>query len=257
MGKMRKLKSKAFVNSDALAYVTIAEDSCTPRYVMTQYWKQRNPIMRFAYRRYEVRRMVCEVMANAPSDLFARMGFLRLLSMAGHWVTWWKNKVCAATILIHARTDLITTDVDLAALALHLRGRAIALVEVSTGEELTSEINVQKLVDGLAPEEIATARSRLGKALQKSSRMRTGRKCGVPAFGERSGEKETLEEILRLRRKPPKGRRMSYRKIAMILNSRKLKTRSGKPWTPSTIRGIVQRIKPHLARAEATPKYRG
>jgi hypothetical protein len=50
--------------------------------------------------------------------------------------------------------------------------------------------------------------------------------------------------IHKLRRKPRGGERLSFAAIADRLNAEGRPTRSGKPWTPETVRQIVNRGRP-------------
>ncbi len=47
--------------------------------------------------------------------------------------------------------------------------------------------------------------------------------------------------IQKLRRKPRGGERLSFAAIAARLNAEGRPTRTGKPWAPQTVRGIIQR----------------
>ena len=60
-------------------------------------------------------------------------------------------------------------------------------------------------------------------------------------FGTRRGEAEVAKLIQRLRRKPRGGARLSYAAIANRLNAEGVPTRTGRPWAPETVRGIVMR----------------
>jgi len=50
--------------------------------------------------------------------------------------------------------------------------------------------------------------------------------------------------IAKLRRKPKGGERLSFCAIATRLNAEGVLTRTGKPWAPETVRGIVLRGRP-------------
>jgi len=79
----------------------------------------------------------------------------------------------------------------------------------------------------------------------KASRVRKRRaegKCeGRKAFGEKPGELEVVGRIRKLRRKPKKGERLSFEKIARQLNAEGIRSRMGKPWGESSVRAIYKR----------------
>ena len=77
-------------------------------------------------------------------------------------------------------------------------------------------------------------------------REENGRCEGRKPFGYRPGESETVERIKSLRRMK-RGKRSSYGKIAKLLNQEGRLSRSGKPWAPESVRGIVMRLFPAMA----------
>lgn len=79
------------------------------------------------------------------------------------------------------------------------------------------------------------------KAARDRTRKLTGRCEGQKPFGTRPGEAATLDRIRQLRRKPRKGKRRSYAKIADVLNSEGRIARRGGPWTAGSIRLICIR----------------
>ena len=76
---------------------------------------------------------------------------------------------------------------------------------------------------------------------REKKKEETGWAGGNYPFGKKNEqEKETLAAIKKLCRKPVKMAKLSYRKIADILNEQgEYKTRSGKPWTQHNLRRIV------------------
>lgn len=73
----------------------------------------------------------------------------------------------------------------------------------------------------------------------RAARKRSGCKEGRKPYGEHPGEREVLDRIKRLRRKPRLGTRMPCSKIAVILNSENIMQRNGKPWSRQGIENIV------------------
>lgn len=69
-----------------------------------------------------------------------------------------------------------------------------------------------------------------------------GKRCeGRKPFGARPSERDALDRIRELYRKPHGHRRRSLQAICNILNSEGVATRSGKPWCPQVVRRIVGR----------------
>ena len=79
------------------------------------------------------------------------------------------------------------------------------------------------------------------RAARVRKRRATGRCEGRKPFGTRRGEAEVAKLIQQLRRKPRGGARLSYAAIAKRLNAERVPTRTGKPWAPETVRGIIMR----------------
>lgn len=75
----------------------------------------------------------------------------------------------------------------------------------------------------------------------RDRKKKNGQKCeGKKAYGEiDSKEKEVKELMVKLRRKPRKGKRLSYQGIADELNGRGIHTRSGKPWLSNGVRQVL------------------
>lgn len=83
------------------------------------------------------------------------------------------------------------------------------------------------------------------RAARERKRRRDGRCEGRKPFGYTPAERGIVDRIFELRRKPRRGERMSFAKIAARLNSEGLPTRQGGQWKPETIRQIIKRGKPH------------
>lgn len=79
------------------------------------------------------------------------------------------------------------------------------------------------------------------KVARQRIRRRVGRCEGRKPFGHRPGEADTLDQIFTLRRKRPKRKAMSFAAIAEALNAAGTLSRTGKPWKPETVRGIIRR----------------
>jgi DNA invertase Pin-like site-specific DNA recombinase len=79
------------------------------------------------------------------------------------------------------------------------------------------------------------------RAARERQRRRVGHCEGRKPFGTRPGEAATLERIHALRRKPKGQPRASLAAIAAALNAEGRLTRTGKPWVPGTLHGILAR----------------
>jgi DNA invertase Pin-like site-specific DNA recombinase len=86
------------------------------------------------------------------------------------------------------------------------------------------------------------------RAARERVRRRDGRCEGRKPFGATPAEEVVLDRILKLRRhgNPMKGAHLSFQKIAATLNAEGVATRTGKPWAPATVFGIVKRCRPGL-----------
>jgi DNA invertase Pin-like site-specific DNA recombinase len=90
------------------------------------------------------------------------------------------------------------------------------------------------------------------RAARERVRRRDGHCEGRKGFGATPAEEAVLKRILALRRhgSPMRNGRMSFQKIAAMLNAEGVPSRTGKPWAPATVYGIVERLRPELT-AEA------
>ena len=79
------------------------------------------------------------------------------------------------------------------------------------------------------------------RAARDRIRRRTGSCEGRKAFGARPGEAATLARIKALRRKPKGQPRPSLAVVAATLNAEGRLTRTGAPWAPGTLHGILAR----------------
>ena len=79
-------------------------------------------------------------------------------------------------------------------------------------------------------------------AARERVRARDGRCEGRKPYGSTPAEKVVLERVRSLRRygSPIRGRRLSYAKIADVLNAEGVPTRTGSTWQPSTVYGILE-----------------
>lgn len=79
------------------------------------------------------------------------------------------------------------------------------------------------------------------RAARQRMKMATGRCEGRKPYGSKPGEAEIVARIVDLRRKPPKGARLSFAAIAQRLNDEAVPTRAGGQWRSSTVGQILER----------------
>ncbi len=85
---------------------------------------------------------------------------------------------------------------------------------------------------------VITSKLRAARARKKRE---TGRCEGVLPFGAKDGEQVTLERMRELHRKPRGEKRRSFGEIARVLEEEGRGSRSGKPWSRSSVRAILSR----------------
>jgi site-specific DNA recombinase len=150
------------------------------------------------------------------------------------------------TILIES-LDRLARDVMVQSLLLaKLAQHGITLINCVTGEDVTSSMSEDPMRKALI--QIQSVFSELEKS-RLVSKMRRARvavrekkgKCeGRKPFGEKEGESEALELMRSLRRKR-EGKRMSFARIAEVLNERNIPTRTGARWHTTTVQNILSR----------------
>ena len=117
-------------------------------------------------------------------------------------------------------------------LLLVLASKGIALINASTGENVTAAINDSPLKKFLVQIQGITSeleRSTIIKRLQ-DGRKRSDKKMGRKPYGMKPGEMEILERMRSLRRATKSRRALSFAKIASRLNEEGITTRYGKRW---------------------------
>lgn len=80
------------------------------------------------------------------------------------------------------------------------------------------------------------------RAARRRIKAKTGRCEGRKPYGERPGEADAIARMVALRVKPRNVPRRGYKRIADALQAEGYPTRSGKPWTASTVHTILSRI---------------
>lgn len=150
-------------------------------------------------------------------------------------------------ILVVERADRLARDLLVSEVILgQFRDLGVRVIAADGGTDLTAgdddptRVLIRQVLGAVAQFEKAVIVSKLKAARQRKKRA-TGRCEGRKPFGERPGEAEAVAYIVKLRRKPKGGERLSFAAIAGRLNAEGVSTRTGRPWAPETVRGIAKR----------------
>ncbi len=154
------------------------------------------------------------------------------------------------------RSDRIARDLVVGEIILgQMRDLGVHVVEAESGTDLTAGDQdnptgklIRQILGVVAEFEKDVIVLKL-RAARDRVRRDKGRCEGRKPFGTRPGESQVLDRIKQLRRKPRKGKRLSYAKIADQLNAEGQPTRTGRPWAPGSVHAILSRSKPTMAKA--------
>jgi DNA invertase Pin-like site-specific DNA recombinase len=125
----------------------------------------------------------------------------------------------------------------------------ITLLSATTGQNVTEAMQSDPMLKAMVQIQGTFAeleKSLLVRKLKKARikvKEQKGRCEGRKPFGFYPGEKETVERMRQLYRKPPGRERRGFYQIATILNREGYQTRSGKPWHGGTIKRILLKDK--------------
>ena len=135
----------------------------------------------------------------------------------------------------------------------YFRSCKVRVIDVCHPRELTSDLYLRRLVPHVSKEELAAARYAFGTLRRKASLSGNRTAVGRKPFGTASKKEGiVLRRIFELSRVLPKDQRRrgacrrSFEQIAGVLNEEKQPTRTGRPWTGSTVRDIIKRERPDL-----------
>lgn len=152
------------------------------------------------------------------------------------------------TIIVENLTRLSRAYVVQDSILVYLASKKITLISADTGEDITAAIQGDPMKKALIQMQAVFSEleknSLIAKLRKAKDRIRlaTGRCEGRKPFGDRPGESATIELMRSLRRKPiGKAKRMSFARIADELQSAGHPTRSGKPWSASSVKTILSR----------------
>jgi site-specific DNA recombinase len=130
------------------------------------------------------------------------------------------------------------------ALLSKLAAEGLVLIAANTGEDVTAAMQNDPMRKAMV--QIQSVFAELDKTLlvrklkrgRDAKREASGRCEGRKPFGHYDGERESLDRIRQLRRKPRNGDRLSFGAVATALNNAAIRSRSGKPWTRATVQKL-------------------
>jgi DNA invertase Pin-like site-specific DNA recombinase len=129
----------------------------------------------------------------------------------------------------------------------YLKAKGVRLVSAITGDDVTAAMDDDPMrramvqVQGTFAELEKNLLVRKLRKAREQQRVEQGRCEGRKPYGTRPGEADGLALIRQLRGKGRKAK-ASFAAIARELNTRHIATRTGRPWQPSTVGGIVARF---------------
>ncbi len=216
------------------------------RSLNTLHRKQKNPIRRYAfYQGIHLWRVFSDVTGEHDTPLHNRHGLGGLIFHI--------KERGIQRILVSGAERLAVGVAERLVLLKFFRSCKVRVIDVCHPRELTSDLYLRRLAPRVSKEELAAARYALGILRRKASLSGTGATVGRKPFGTASKEEGlVLRRISELSRMLPKDQRKrgacrrSFEQIAEVLNEEKRPTRTGKPWTGSTVRGIIKRERPDL-----------
>ncbi len=218
------------------------------RSLNTLHRKQKNPIRRYAScQGHRLWRVFSDVTPERDTPLQQRSGLGGMIFHA--------KKREIQRVLVSGAERLAANVAERVVLLRYFRSCKVRVIDVSHPRELTSDLYLDRLESRLSKEELAAARDALGILKRKSSLSGNRTEVGRKPFGTSSKEEGVvLRRIFELSRMLPKDQRRrgncrrTFDQIAEVLNEEKQPTRTGKPWTGSTVLGIIKRERPELYR---------
>lgn len=123
----------------------------------------------------------------------------------------------------------------------------VRVVEIEGGHDLTAgddENPTAKLIRqvlGAVSEFEKSALVAKLRAARDRKRRETGRCEGARPYGELPGEDVGLQRVLALAKKPRGKPRRSLREIVAVLNEEAVPTRTGVPWSVSSVQSVLRR----------------
>ena len=176
---------------------------------------------------------------SGAKELAARPGLAALLG---------RLKANGVNVVLVERADRIARDLVIGELILsQLREIGVSVIEAEGGNDLTAgdqdnptAVLIRQVLGAISEFDKSVVVLKLRAARERVRRERD--RCeGRKPFGDRPGEAPALDRIRQLRRKPRKGKRLSFAKIAEQLNAEAVPTRTGRPWQPGSVWAILNR----------------
>jgi len=113
--------------------------------------------------------------------------------------------------------------------------------DLTTGDDEPTAVLIRQVLAAIAHFDRSVTVLKL-RAARDRKRKQEGRCEGRKPFGARPGEQETIVRMRELHRKPKGEKRMGYHRIATVLNREGRQSRSGKPWTATSVERILNRL---------------
>ena len=177
---------------------------------------------------------------SGTTELADRDGLARLLENI--------ESTGVRTVLVE-RSDRVARDLLVGEVILgQFRDLGVTVIEAASGNILTSDdadatkVLIRQILGSVAQFDKSVTVAKLRSARDRK-RKNEGRCEGRKPFGARPGEQDVFDRIIALRKSRRGQRRLSFRKIAQVLNAEGIHARSGKPWNGTTIRNMVARRK--------------
>ena len=147
------------------------------------------------------------------------------------------------TVVLVERADRLARDLLVQEVTLDAFARTGVRVVTSEGVDLTSDDDdptrrlIRQLLGAVAEFDKSVTVLKL-RAARERIRREKGRCEGRRRYGYYPAERAVITRIKTLRRKPIKGRQLSFVKIAEKLNSEGLTNRSGRPWSAQRVHSV-------------------
>ena len=201
--------------------------------------RQREAIRRFAAANgFEMVEEFIDAGVSGTKDLAARPGLAALLD---------RVESNGVKVVVVERADRLARDLMVNEVIVDQLSRAGARVLTADGADLTNADGdptrtlIRQVLGAVAQFDKSVIVLKL-RAARDRKRRREGRCEGRKPFGTRPAEAQVLDRIRALRRKPKGRPRLSIAAIAATLNAEGVPTRTGRPWAPGTVHGILRRI---------------
>jgi DNA invertase Pin-like site-specific DNA recombinase len=200
--------------------------------------RQREAVSRYAKtHNIEIVREFTDPGVSGTTELAHRKGLSALLNAVEDGVK----------LVLVERADRLARNLVVGEIILNqFRGAGVKVIDADSGNDLTvgeedaTRTLIRQVLGVVAQFEKTVIILKL-RAAKDRIRQQTGRCEGRKPFGTRSGEAETLARMRELHRKPRGEKRWGFHRIASQLNTEGRPSRSGKPWTATSVERILSR----------------